>query len=157
MLGEDLIGLRREAAAGAGGNVIHDDGGVDPVGDVLIVHDKTGLGGLVIIGGHQQKAVRAGLLRVVGEVKGSGGVVAAGAGNDLDAVVHVLHAVVHAGNVLPDGLGGGLAGGSTDADGVRSGSDLHIQKLTKLIEINALLVKGGDDGDTGAGENRLLQ
>ena len=68
--------------------------------------DEAGLAGLVVVGGHQQAGVGAGVLGVLGQVDGGGGVVAARAGDDFDPVVHPLDAEFHRGDVLPDGHGG---------------------------------------------------
>ena len=53
-----------------------------------------------------EAGVGAGVLGVLGQVDGGGGVVAARAGDDFDPVVHPLDAEFHRGDVLPDGHGG---------------------------------------------------
>ena len=68
------------------GTFVEDDGQLHPVGDVLVVLDQAGLGALVVVGGHQQQGVGAGVLGVLAQVDSGGGVVAAGAGDDLDPV-----------------------------------------------------------------------
>ena len=100
------------------GNVIEDHRKVHPVGDVLIVLDQSGLAALVVVGGDVEQGVGSGVLGVEGEVDGGGGVVAPRAGDDLHPVIDPLDAVLHGGDVLPNGHGGRLAGSAADADGV---------------------------------------
>lgn len=92
VLAQLVVGLRGEGAAGTGGHVIHDDGGMYPVGDVGVVLDETGLGGLIIIRSDDEQAVDAAGLCVQGQIQGGHGAVAAGAGDDLDPVIHLLDA-----------------------------------------------------------------
>lgn len=88
--------------------------------------NEAGLGRFVVVGGDEQQGVRAGVLGVLGEVEGSGGVVAPRAGNDLHPVVNPLDAEGHGGDVLPDREGGALAGGSADADGIHAVVELLV-------------------------------
>ena len=80
---DSLIGLGGKGDAGTGGNVVEDDGQLHPVGDVLIVPDKAGLGALVIVRGDMEQGVGTGVLRVLGEVDGGGSIVAARASDCL--------------------------------------------------------------------------
>ena len=103
-----------------------------------------------------EEGVGAGVLGVLGEVDGGGGVVAAGAGDDLYPVVHILDAEVDGGDVLPQGEGGALTGGAHGADGVHAGGDLLVDELGEAVVVDgAALVEGRDDGGAGTGENGL--
>ncbi len=80
---------------------------------------------------------------MLGEVEGSGGVVAPRAGNDLHPVVNPLDAEGHGGDVLPDREGGALAGGSADTDGIHAVVELLVDQAAEAAVINgAALVKG---------------
>ena len=156
VLGEDLISLGGKGHAGTAGDVVEKDGQLHPVGDVLIVLDQSGLAGLVVVGSHMEQGVGPGVLGVLGQVDGGGGIIAARAGDDLDPVIHLLDTELHGGDVLPDGHGGALAGGATDADGVDAPGDLLVNELAEGVVVDgAALVEGSDDGGAGAGEDRL--
>ena len=89
------------------------------------------------------QGVRAGVLGVLGQVDGGGGIVRACAGNHLYPVVHPLDAELHGGDVLPDGHGGRLAGGAADAHRVHTGLNLGIDQLAEGVIVDgALLVEG---------------
>ena len=156
MLGENLIGLRREGNAGPGGDVIEDDGQLHPVGYVFIMLDETSLRRLVVIGSHMQQSVGPGVLSVLGQVNGSGCIVASRAGDDLDPMIDPLDTVFHGGNMLPNGKGGALAGGAADADSVQAACDLLVDQSAEPIVIDsAALVKWGHNGGAGSGKNRF--
>ena len=155
ILGQDPVGLGGEGDPGAGGDIIEDDGQLRAVGDVLIVAEAL-LGALVIIGGHMEEGVGAGVLGVLREVDRGGGVVAARAGDDLYPVVDVLDAEIDGGDVLPQAQGGALAGGPQDADGIHAPGDLLVDELGETVVVDSPRgVKGGDDGGTRAGKDWL--
>ena len=115
------------------------------------------MSGLVIIRGHQQQGVGAGGLGVLGQHQGGSGVIAAGAGDDLDPAGDLLDAVFHGFHVLFQRHGGGLAGGAADADGVRTGGDLTLDQLTELVKVHLVVIgEGGDDGNAGTGKNGVM-
>ena len=60
------IGLRRNANAGASGDVVDDHGYIHAVGDILKMADKPCLGRLVVIGRYHEYAVRSGIPRHAG-------------------------------------------------------------------------------------------
>ena len=153
--GQRLVGLRGKGDAGAAGHIVQDHGQLGALRDVLIVLDEAGLAGLVVIGADQQGGISAGVLGVLGQIDGGGGVVAAGAGNDLDPAVYPLDAVFHSGDVLPDGHSSGFAGGAADTDRVHTGGDLGIDEAPEGFVVDiAVLVKGSDQSGTGAGKYR---
>ena len=79
---------------------------------------------------------------------------AAGTGDDLDAVIDLLHAVLYSGNVLTDRKCGTLASGAADTDGVYAAGDLLLnQGAERVVVDGAALVKGGHNGGTGAGKD----
>ena len=80
---------------------------------------------------------------MLGEVEGSGGVVAPRAGNDLHPVVNPLDAEGHGGDVLPDREGGALAGGSADTDGIHAVVELLVDQAAEAAVINAPLWSKG--------------
>ena len=155
-LGKDLIGFRRKGHPRAGGHVVENHGQLHPLGNVLIVLDKPGLGGLIVIGRHMQQSICAGILGVLGQVHRGGGVVAPRPGNDLHPAVDPPDAVFHDGDVLPDGQGSALAGGAADADGVHTAGNLLVNQLAEAVVMDSSAVqKGGDDGAAHAGKNGL--
>lgn len=156
MLAQLVVGFCGESGAGSRGHVIHDDGGMYPVSDVGVVLDKTGLSGLIVIRSDDEQAIHAAGLCVQGQIQRGHGAVTAGAGDDLDPVIHLLDAVFDGGLVLLDGLGGGFAGGAADGDGAGAACDLKLDQLAQLIKINAVFVIGSDDSHTSAGKNRSL-
>ena len=103
-----------------------------------------------------EEGVSAGILGVLGEIDGGGGVVTACAGDDLHPVVGPFDAEFHHGDVFPDAHGGAFAGGAADADGVHATLDLLVDEGAESVVVDgAALVKGGDDGGTGTGEDGL--
>ena len=152
--GQHLVCIGGEGYAGAAGHVVEDDGQLGAVGDVFIVLDEAGLAGLVVVGGDMEQGVGSGVLGVLRQVDGGGGVVRARAGNHLYPVVHPLDAELHGGDVFPDGHGGRLAGGAADAHRVHAGFDLSVDQLAEGVVVDgAVVVKGGDQGGAGAGED----
>ena len=100
-----------------------------------------------------EQSVSAGILGVEGEVDGGGGVVGTRAGDDLHPVVDLFHAVVHRGNMLPDGHRGRLTGGAADTDSVYTAGDLGLNEASESVVVDGPVgVEGGGDGDAGAGE-----
>ena len=154
VLRQDLIGVGSEGHAGAAGHVVEDDGQLGAVGDVLVVLDQAGLAGLVVVGGDVEQGVGSGVLGVLGQVDGGGGVVGPRSGDDLHPVVHPLDAELHGGDVLPDGHGGRLAGGAADAHRVHAGFNLSVNQLAEGVVVDdVVLIKGGDQGGAGAGKD----
>ena len=57
-------------------------------------------------------------------------------------------------DMLPDGHGGGFAGGAAHAHSVHPGGKLIVDLPAEGVVINvAVLVEGGDQGGTGAGKD----
>ena len=102
-----------------------------------------------------EQRVRPGVLGVEGQVHGGGGVVAPRAGDDLYTVIDPLDAVLHHGDVLPNGHGGRFAGGAAHADGVHTALDLIVDEAAEGVVVDvAVGVKGGGDGHAVARKNR---
>ena len=101
-----------------------------------------------------EQGVGAGVLGVLGQVDGGGGVVGPRPRNDLYPVVHPLHAELHGGDVLPDGHGGGLPGGAAHAHRVHPRLDLGVDEAAEGVVVDdVVLIKGGDQGGAGAGKD----
>ena len=116
--------------------------------------EQAGLAGFIVIGCDVEQRVRAGVFGVLRQVDGGGSIVAAGTGDDLDAVIDLLHAVLYSGNVLTDRKCGTLASGAADTDGVYAAGDLLLnQGAERVVVDGAALVKGGHNGGTGAGKD----
>lgn len=105
MLAQFIIGLSSELRTGSGGYVVHDNGRMHSVGNVSIVLNQTGLGGLIIIRCHDQQAVCTAGLCIQRQIQSGTGAVATGTGNDLYPVIDFLDTVLNGGLVLFDGLG----------------------------------------------------
>ena len=145
-----------DVAPGAGGDVVQDAGhtaGVRNIGKEL---NQTVLGGLIIIGGHQQHGVGAHLARVFGQVDGIGGIVAAGTRDDRNATRHPLYTVANDLFMLVVRQGGGLAGGARHHDGVDALGDLPVDEAAELLVVHAGGGHGGDDGGSSAGKDGVL-
>ena len=154
VLGQMLVGGGGKGHPRPRGHVVHDNGQLHPVGNILVVLDEAGLAALVVVGSHMEQGVRAGVLGVEGQVHGGGGIVAACAGNDLHLVVHPLDAVIHGGDVLPDGHGGGFAGGAAHAHRVHPGLELEVNLLAEGVVVDIpVLVKGRNQSGAGTGKN----
>ena len=151
---EDLIRLGGERQPRAGGDVVQDDRQVHPVGEVLIVPDEAGLGGLVVVRRDDQQRIGPGGLGVAAEGEGGGGVVAAAPGEDLAASGDVRETEVGQLLVLAGGERGALAGGAADAQGVDPGGELAVDLAGEGGVVDAAVVaEGGDEGGAGPGED----
>ena len=156
VLGKLVISRCLKAGSGAAGDMVEDDGGMYPVCQISVMLDQTLLSSLVVVGSHHQQTVRSGGFGMLGEDESGGGVVAAGAGNDLTAAGYLVNSILDRYHMLLHGLGGGLAGGAANTDGVSAARNLELDQLTQPVVIDAIRLVGGDDGDTRAGKNRLL-
>ena len=155
MPGKLGIGLRRDGDAGAGGNIIEDDGLCHRVGDGGVVPDQPGLRGLVVIWRYHQQPVGPGPLRVPAEGDGVGCGVGAAAGDDRHPAVHMIHTVFDGPHPLTVGHGAGLARGTADDDGLGPAGDLEVQQTPKGIQIHGAVAEGRDDGCAGTGKNGI--
>ena len=126
-----------------------------PVGDVGVVLDETGLGGLIIIRSDDEQAIDAAGLCVQGQIQGGHGAVAAGAGDDLDPVIHLLDAVFDGSLVLLDGLGGGFAGGSEDEEGIDMPRELCMNQTLHCRMIGRSAAKRRNQRRCSSSENRI--
>ena len=111
------------------------------------------LGRLVVVGGDQQDAVNACFLGLLGEFDGLGGGVGAGAGDDRDTLVHLLHHGPDHPDMLIVIQGGGLAGGAARYDGISSPFNLELHQLPQLFILYLSVAEWGDDGDDASLEH----
>lgn len=103
-----------------------------------------------------QKRVGAGVLRVLGQIYGGGGIVASRPGNDFDPMVDILDTEINGRNMLPQTECRALAGGPDHTDGIHTGGDLFIDQLGKSVVVDgSALIERSDDSRTGAGKNRF--
>ena len=117
-LDRGLVGLERDAGAGAAGDVVEHDRYVGGLDDRAEVVEHAGLAGLVVVGRDQQQPVGADLLGLLGQLDRVGGGVGADAGDDRGAVAD---GVLDRGQdlaVLGDARGGRLARRAGDDDAV---------------------------------------
>ena len=135
--------FRLDVHAGAGRHVVDDAGQADRVGNGGVVGDQPGLGGFVVVGGHQQQGVGAVGLRLLRQLDGIGGVVGAGAGHNRHAAGHAAHGVADALGVLVVRQGRGLAGGAADDDGVGMVGDLVVQDAAQLVIVDRAVGQHG--------------
>ena len=152
MLGHLGYGLGEHIAAGTAGDVVEDAGLVDGIGHGYRAGDHALLGGLVVVGSHQQHGIRAHGGGVAGELHRVGGIVGACARDDGNAVIDPLHAVLDGGAMLVVGEGRALARGANGHDGVDALLDLPVDHGAVAVKVDAIGGQGGDDGGGGAGE-----
>ena len=156
MLRQLHIGGGLDGRAGAGGDVVENEGLGGGVGDSVVHGHQAVLGGLIIVGCHHQAGVGAGLAGKAGEVDGVGRVVGAGAGDDGHPAGGALHGEGDGVAVLFVGEGGALAGGAADHQGVDSLVNLPVDKPPQLGKINAVGGKRGNEGCGCASKDRFL-
>ena len=107
--------------------------------------NETRLGSLVVIGGYREKSVRAHTLRLLGELYSIGGIVAARAGDDWDALIYLLDHVFQRFAVFLVVQDRGFAGRCAGDDGVGAVANLEFDQLPKFFIIDgAVLVHGRD-------------
>ena len=156
MVSQDGTGLGRQVAAGAAGDVVHDDGLGGVVRDPLIVLDQAVLGGLVVVGSHHQDGIGAVVTGGLGEVQHMLGVVGAGTGHHGDTACGALDGEADDLLALGGGQGGALAGG---AHGNQSGNavlDLEVDEPCQIVIVHAGGGHGRDQGSTDALEDGLV-
>ena len=118
--------------------------------------DQPLLGALVIIWGHHENAIGAGVSGILSVSQGGLGVVAANSHDDLHAPLGEVDGLADSLILLTLGLGGGLAGGAADHNGGGAVLILEVDILFQPFKIHALLGEGGDNGGAGAFENRCF-
>ncbi len=147
----------QQVAAGAGGDVIEDQRPVRGVGDGGVVGDETGLGGFVVVGGHQQTGVGAYGAGVTGHGDGLGGAVAAGTGDDRHPARRPLHSKADDRPVLLLGHGGALGGGAASHQAGYSRGDLPVDETAVGLVVNgAAGVHGGGQGGGDTAKDLLF-
>lgn len=156
MLGQLHVSLRLDADAGAGRDVIEDHRLGAGVGDGVVHRHQTALGGLVVVGGHDQNGIGTVGAGALGQLHGVVGLVGAGAGDDRHPAVDPLAGVGDGAAVLGVGQGGAFAGGAADDQGVDPLGDLPVDQGPEAVKINAFGGGGGDKGGSNASENRIL-
>ena len=118
---------------------------------------EAALGGFVVVRRHQQQGVRAQFFGLLGELDAVGRVVRARARNDRDPAGGLLDGGAHDADMFLMGEGGRLAGGAAGDDRIGAAFDLPLDEFPVLFIVDAAVgLHRGDDGDAGAGKNRLL-
>ena len=153
MLGQLDIGLRLDADAGAGGDVVQDHRLGAGVGDGVVHGHQAVLGGLVVVGGDHQDGIRPVGAGALGELHGVSRLVGAGAGDDGHPAVNLLAGEGDGPAVLGVAEGGALPGGAADHQGVDALVDLPVDELAELGIVDAVGGEGGDQGGGNAAEN----
>ena len=153
MVRQGGVGGGLDVHAGAGGDVVEDEGLRRGVRDGGEHGDEAVLGGLVVIGRDHQQAVCADLTGVAGQVHGVRRVVGAGAGDDGHPARRPLHGEANGLPVLFVCERGALAGGPGDDQCVDPLSDLPVDKAAEGVVIDAAFGQGGDEGCCHAAEN----
>ena len=146
-------GLRLDVAAGAAGNIVHDDRDIGAFSDCLVMGIEAVLGALVVIGSHDQQSVRTGLSDFGGELNGRLGAVGACAGYDRDPAVDIFDAPFTDLDMLLLGQGRGLACCTANNNTVGPVVDLIIDKIGKSVVIDTcIFMERCDDRDCGSFE-----
>ena len=156
MLGQLHIGGGLNVDAGAGGDVVEDNGLGGNVADGVVHGNQTLLGGLVVVGGDAQHTVAADGAGELRQLDGVGGVVGAGTGDDGHPARRRLHGALEGVPVLLIGQGGAFAGGAADDQSVDALVNLPVDELFEGGKIDAVLVGGGDEGRGYAAENGFM-
>ena len=157
MLGKLGNGLGQQVAAGAAGHVVENHGHGGGIGDGGKVLNKAVLGGLVVVGGHNENGVRTHLAGVFGVVQHVLGVIGAGAGDDGDTLSDLLHGVGDDLFLVFRFDGGVLAGGAHDHQRIDAVFNLEFDEAAQGFVVNgAVGDHGSDNGGSHAGENGVL-
>src|SRR3990170_4672335 len=128
-------------------DVVDEDRDRDGLGDRAEVAGEAVLGRLVVVGVHDERAGRAGPLRVLREVDGLGGRVRARAGHDLDAAPRGLEDDLDDPLVLVVRERGGLAGGPAGDQAVGPVRDVELDQLPELRLVDRAAPERGDHRD----------
>ncbi len=112
------------------------------------------LGGLVVIGGDLQRTVSPGLFRVLGEVNGFAGGIAASAGQDFYFASGELYGEPDDVDVLFVVDGRGLARGADGHDAVHAGVDLDLDKPLQRSFIKVAVLKRGNNCSVSSREHQ---
>jgi hypothetical protein len=118
--------------------------------------DETSLGGFVVIGGNDEKAVCAGSAGFLAKRDGVNGIIAARASNDGHFSAYVLDSEFDGIDLLLVGEGGGFACGSANDERVNACGKLSIDDACKSFVVNSATLHGGDEGGSGAFEERCF-
>ena len=157
VLGELLIGGGLDVAASAAGYIVKDAGHLHTVRHVVEALDKSLLGSLVIIGGHQQQAVGAQVLGFLGKLYAESSVVAASTCDDRHPALHLFNDEFDHLGVFFCGHGGCFTGGTAGHNGVNATLDLEFYQALQLIPCNgSVLLKGCHQSGGSAGKDHLL-
>ncbi len=89
--GQATHGFWQHVTGGPAGHIVQNLGDVHGFGNGLVMQIQAFLGGLVVIGGHQQAGIRTCLGSTAGKADGFGGGVGAGTGHDGNAARNMLY------------------------------------------------------------------
>ena len=125
-------------AAGAGGHIVKDDGAIHAVGDGAVVGQQAAVQGLivVIIGGDDQKGIRADAAGGLAELHGMQGIVGAGARDHGDPAVYSLHGEADHLIALLGRQGGAFAGGAHGNQSVDSVFQLEVDQPSQRLIVH---------------------
>ena len=155
--GEPGDGVRLHVAGGPPGHVVEDLRDVDGLRDELEVPVQALLGGLVVVGRHQQAAVGPEGRGVAGQVQRLGGRVRPGPGDHRHPARHRLDDLADHLAVLVVVEGGRLAGGPDRDDGVGAGVDVELDQPGEGIVVHrAVFAHRGDHGHHASPKHRNL-
>ena len=140
---------RQQVGAGTAGNVVGDQRHVDGFGDGLEVTVQTFLGGLVVIGGDQQRTVGPGFLGKAGQADGFDGIVGTGTGQDGHTPLDLVDTDLDDTFMLFVGERGRFAGGAARHKAVDSLTDLEFNEFAIGGFINGAVFERRDEGGQG--------
>ena len=132
-LGQHGHRLRLDVDHAAAGDVVGDDREIGGTGNGLEVLDDRSLGRLVVVRRDDERRMRAGLLRLPGELDRVRGRVRARAGDHAGAIADRLEGCADEGNALVLAEGRGLAGRAVDDDAV--GAVVHEERAQLLVAV----------------------
>jgi len=147
---------RQQIAAGAGGDVVENDGLVYLVRNGGEVGNKAILSGLVIVGGHHQQGIGPGLGGADGEVHGVLGIVGSGSGNDRNPARHPVNGKGNDLFPLLRGQGRAFAGGTHGHQGVDAAFQLEVNKPAQGFIVHPFRGHRCHHGRSHAFENCFL-
>src|SRR6185369_8676224 len=139
--GDPGHGLGEHVDPGTAGHVVEDLRDRDCFGDRGVVAHQTFLGRLVVVGGHEQDAVSAGLFRLLAQFDRFLGRVGTGAGNDRNPLLHLRDDRLDHVHMLIVIERRGLAGSAARYDGIGPALDLELHQFTELFEIDLAFIE----------------
>ena len=149
---------RQHIAARAARHVVEHQGQIHCLGNGLEMQIQAFLGGLVVIGGDQQRAVGPGLFGKEGQADGFAGIVGTGPGQHRHPAFGLIDTDFNDPLVFLVGQRGGFAGGAARHQTVDAFGDLAFDKGPVGLFIHGIILERGDKRchRTGKKHVRLL-